>query len=50
MIDDGFSMPLVDALEFEEAKAIESAKQASAAMLAARREKVLERGRDQGKN
>lgn len=50
MIDDGFSMPLVDALEFEEAKAIESAKLASAAMIAARKDKVIERGRDQGKD
>jgi enoyl-CoA hydratase len=50
MIEDGFSMPLVDALEFEEAKAIESAKLASAAMIAARKDKVLARGRDQGKD
>lgn len=49
MIDDGFSMPLVDALEFEEAKAIESAKLASAAMIAGRKDKVIERGRDQAK-
>ena len=50
MIEDGFSMPLVDALEFEEAKAIESAKLASAAMIAARKDKVIARGRDQGKD
>lgn len=50
MIDDGFSMPLVDALEFEEAKAIESAKVATAAMLAARKDKVIERGRQQGQD
>jgi len=49
MIDDGFSMPLVDALEFEEAKAIESARLASAAMIAGRKDKVIERGRDQAK-
>jgi enoyl-CoA hydratase len=49
MIDDGFSMPLVDALEFEEAKAIESARLASAAMIAQRKDKVMARGRDQAK-
>jgi enoyl-CoA hydratase len=50
MIEDGFSMPLVDALEFEETKAIESAKLASAAMITARKDKVIARGRDQGKD
>ena len=50
MIEDGFSMPLVDALAFEEARAIESAKVASAAMIAARKDKVIERGRQQGED
>ena len=48
LIDDGYSMPLIDALEFEAAIGLESAKAASAAMIAMRREKVLERGREQG--
>lgn len=48
LIDDGFSMPLVDALEYEAGIGIESAKAASAAMVAQRREGVLERGREQG--
>lgn len=48
LIDDGYSMSLVDALEFEAAIGIESAKAATAAMIAMRREKVLERGREQG--
>lgn len=47
LIDDGYSMPLVDALAFEAQKGIESAKAASAAMIAARREKVVDRGREQ---
>lgn len=45
MIDEGFSMPLDQALEWEEAQAIESAKQAAAHMIEARRKKVLAKGR-----
>ena len=47
LIDEGYSMPLNEAMPWEEAKAIESAKQASAAMIEARRKKVLEKGRSE---
>lgn len=47
MITDGYSMPLNDALEWEEARAIWWAKQASAAMIEARRVGVLEKGRSE---
>ena len=47
LIDDGFSMHFNEAMEYEERTAIESAKQASAHMIAARRKKVIERGREQ---
>lgn len=45
LIDEGYSMPLRDALEWEERQAIESARQAAAHMIEARRNKVLEKGR-----
>lgn len=45
LIDQGYSMPYQEALLWEEQRAIESAKQASAAMIASRREQVIERGR-----
>ena len=45
LIDDGFSMLLKDAMVYEEAVAIESAKNAAASMLADRREAVIEKGR-----
>ena len=48
LIDDGYSMSLIDALEYEAAIGIESAKAATAAMIAMRKEKVLKRGREQG--
>ncbi len=47
MIDEGFSMPLNEALVWEEAKAIESARQATAHMIEQRRKKVLEKGRSE---
>ncbi|MCL4104083.1 UNVERIFIED_CONTAM: hypothetical protein GTU68_034945 [Idotea baltica] len=47
LIDEGYSMPYADALLWEEERAIESAKHASAAMIAGRREQVLERGRSE---
>jgi len=47
LIDEGFSMHLADALPWELARAIESAKAATAAIIAKRREGVFERGRKQ---
>jgi enoyl-CoA hydratase len=47
MITDGYSMPLNDALEWEEARAIWWAKQASGNMIEARRNSVLEKGRSE---
>lgn len=47
LIDDGFSMHFKDAMAYEEATAIESAKQAAAHMIAARRNSVFKRGREQ---
>ena len=47
LIDDGYSMPLQEALAWEEAKAIESAKQASNQILEARRKDVLDKGRSE---
>jgi enoyl-CoA hydratase len=46
LIDEGFSMPLNDALAWEEQRGIESAREASAALIASRRDDVLARGRD----
>ena len=45
LIDQGYSMPYSEALLWEEQQAIESAKQASAVVISARREAVMERGR-----
>ncbi len=45
MIDEGYSMPLKDALVWEEAKAIESAKAMTKALMATRRENVMDKGR-----
>jgi enoyl-CoA hydratase/carnithine racemase len=47
LIDEGLSKPLDEALRWEEAKAIESARQAMAHMIASRRESVLARGRSE---
>lgn len=47
MIDEGFSMPLDEALQWEEARAIESARLASAQMIEQRRLQVLEKGRSE---
>ncbi|MBK6288240.1 MAG: enoyl-CoA hydratase [Pseudomonadales bacterium] len=49
LIDDGYSMPYDEALAWEEQQGIESAKRASAAMIAQRKGKVIERGREQGR-
>ncbi len=47
LIDDGYSMPLKDALVWEEQLAIESATQATSQVIEARRKKLLERGRSE---
>lgn len=47
LIDEGFSKPLDEALRWEEAAAIESAKQAMASMVAQRRDGVLAKGRNE---
>lgn len=47
LIDEGYSMPLQEALAWEEAQAIESAKQASAHLIEQRRQKVLAKGRSE---
>ena len=47
LIDQGYAMPYQEALVWEEQQAIESAKQASAAMIAMRRDGVLARGRSE---
>jgi len=49
LIDDGYGMLLPEALRHERATSLESAKAATAAMIAARREEVLARGRAQNK-
>lgn len=49
LIDDGFGMALPDALRHEREASIESAKAATAAMIAIRRQDVLARGREQSK-
>ncbi len=49
LIDEGFGMPLPEALRYERAASIESAKAATAALIATRREGVLTRGREQSK-
>jgi enoyl-CoA hydratase len=45
LIDEGYNKPLDEALRWEEAVAIESAKQAMGKIIAQRREQVLEQGR-----
>jgi enoyl-CoA hydratase/carnithine racemase len=45
LIDDGYGMPLPEALEYERRVAIESAKATSAATIASRRDEVRRRGR-----
>ena len=47
LIDEGLGMPLSNALAMEEQRAIESARQMSAALLGERRRGVVARGRDQ---
>lgn len=47
LIDSGYNMPLDEALVYEADIGMESAKAASAAMIASRRDAVLERGRKQ---
>ena len=49
LIDDGYSMSLQNALDWEEAHAIAWAKQASGAAIEERRESVLEKGRSEQK-
>ena len=49
LIDEGYGMPLPEALRYERAASIASAKTATAAMIAARRGGVLARGRAQSK-
>jgi enoyl-CoA hydratase len=46
LIDDGYGMPLPEALAFERRVAIESAKATSAATIASRRGEVQKRGRE----
>lgn len=47
LIDDGYSMPYKEALAWEEEQAIASAKLASAAMIAGRRDSVVAQGRSE---
>ena len=47
LIEGGYSMPLREAMVWEEAKAIESAKQASAQLIEQRRQQVLAKGRSE---
>jgi len=47
LIEDGYSMPLKEALEWEEARAIWWAKQASGAAIEKRRQEVFEKGRSE---
>jgi enoyl-CoA hydratase len=49
LIENGYSMPLKDALVWEEAQAIASAKEAFAATIATRREAVMAKGRSETK-
>jgi len=46
LIDTAYGMHLADALRFEKAAAIESAKQVSASAIAGRRDGVMQSGRD----
>ena len=47
LIDEGLSKPLDEALVWEEALAIESARQATSNIIESRRQAVLARGRDE---
>jgi enoyl-CoA hydratase len=47
LIDDGYGMNLSDAMAMELERSVESAKRASAALIAERRDAVFERGREQ---
>ena len=47
LIDEGYCKPFDEALRWEEAAAIESAKQAMAHMISRRREQVLSQGRSE---
>ena len=47
LIDEGFSMPLSEALPWEDARSIASAKEVAAGMIAARRGGVMEKGRSE---
>lgn len=47
LIEQGYSMPLAEALPWEEAQSIESARQTMAEMIAGRREQVLAKGRSE---
>jgi enoyl-CoA hydratase len=47
LFEEGYSMPLNDALEWEESRAISWAKQAAGAAIEARRQSVLEKGRSE---
>lgn len=47
LIDEGYSMPYCEALAWEETQAIESAKHATAAAVASRRETVMSQGRSE---
>lgn len=47
LINEGYSMPLQDALSWEEARAIESARLASAGFIEQRRQQVLSKGRSE---
>ena len=47
LIDDGYAMNLQGAMAMEAERSVESAKRASAAMIATRRQAVFERGREQ---
>jgi enoyl-CoA hydratase len=46
-IDEGYSMPYAEALRWEEQRSIESAKRTMAAMVAARRDEVMRKGRSE---
>ncbi len=47
LIEAGYNMPLDEALRYEAAKGIESAKAASAAMIAMRKDNVIQQGREE---
>ena len=47
LVDQGFSMPLAEALPWEEKQAIESARQTMAEMIASRKDAVLTKGRSE---